>query len=186
MAGKKKRQTARKYTYRNFGESFLKKHRGLVPTLRGDPAWIFGHFGLSIARLSTRQSMGKSQKRPAADSSPSTLQKRLGKPACHEHVISIDMLARDHKQVRLENSKRSFRNRGGKITHKTQPTRRNFDVNSGRSGERYEAEIQQSTEYTFQYMSWAHISAMLEGLVGCGSLGITSRQRLFFVNSNTG
>ena len=118
----------------------------LVPTLRGDPAWIFGHFGLSVARLSTRQSMGKSQKRPAADSSPSTIQKMMRKPACHEHVISIDMLARDHKQVRLENSKRSFRNRGGKNHAQTQTTNRNFDVNSGRSGERYEAEIQQSTE----------------------------------------
>ena len=119
---------------------------GLVPTLGGNPAWIFGHFGLSIVRLSTRQSMGKSQKRPAADFSPSTIQKTIRKPACHEHVPTIDMLAGGDKQVRLENSKRSFRNRGGKNHAQTQTTNRNFDVNSGRSGERYEAEIQQSTK----------------------------------------
>ena len=118
----------------------------LVPTLGGNPAWIFGHFGLSIVRLSTRQSMGKSQKRPAADFSPSTIQKTIRKPACHEHVPTIDMLAGGDKQVRLENSKRSFRNRGGKNHAQTQTTNRNFDVNSGRSGERYEAEIQQSTK----------------------------------------
>ena len=29
-------------------------------------------------------------------------------------------------------------------------------------------------------MSWARISAILEGLIYCGSLGITSRQRPFF------
>ena len=42
----------------------------LVPTLRGDPAWVFGQFGLSVARLFNAAQYGKSQKRLAGRQFP--------------------------------------------------------------------------------------------------------------------
>ena len=84
-------------------------------------------------------------------------------------------------------SRKTKPNRAQKETqHKTQRYEPKFCCQQGRSGERCEAKIQQSTTCSFQYMSWARISAMLEGLVCCDSLRIASHQRPFFVNSNTG
>ena len=84
-------------------------------------------------------------------------------------------------------SRKTKPNRAQKETqHKTQRYEQKFGCQQGRSGERCEAKIQQSTTCSFQYMSWARISTMLEGLVCCDSLRIASHQRPFFVNSNTG
>ena len=47
----------------------------------------------SSSVFSTRQSMGNRKNGRPADSSPSTVQENVGKPACHAHVPSIDMLA---------------------------------------------------------------------------------------------
>ena len=55
-----------------------------------------------------------------------------------------------------------------------------FALNRGRPDERYEAKIQQSTIYTFEYTSWARVAALLEGSECCGSLTSTSLQRNFF------
>ena len=56
----------------------------------------------------------------------------------------------------------------------------------GRLGGGCEQKPQQPTMQTFSCMSWACVSALLDGLGGCGSHGITSHPRPFFACSSTG
>ena len=64
----------------------------LVPTLRGNPAWVlrhFFHFGLSVARLFNAAQYGKLQKRPAGRFFPLDCAKET-KKACPPRACPLN------------------------------------------------------------------------------------------------
>ena len=121
-----------------------------VPTSGGGPAGEMRQKGLAADRLQRDKASENSHLTAGPISSPKYWQKECSEPACHMHGPKLDTLEGGAVARRRKNSQHISRYRGEKITHETPAMKRFFALSSGRSGERYEAEKQQSTTTSFQ------------------------------------